>query len=823
MKKRKHVLLIVIFAILGVLLVVGALFAVGVFSPSSIDISDVTKPEPETLTPGSRTVMPSVQSLFGELGGGETMNGVWFDLSADLGDPSTAEEAMSEIYSDFLYMRNVAADTVFVRPDSSGRFDKLKNTDGTAFDVMSYVLLCAADQDCHTVLAVDESVLLRDGKLTLEQLFALLTRYPFDAVLLTPANGTNGEDFYRCASFLMTNARQADPSACLGLDLYSVPGASPVPVEAVALLRSQQVDFVCVSCGAAGGSTLPFAQDVAAWNAAAAEFPDIAFYCVHSLGKKASADFINQVKTLFEQEIFCGSIYRSVAGLKNSPSVTLDISRLCYGDDKDSGFEVSSLQVEKDGRSVVFGGVAREGEKLICNRTVIDPDGGPFALACQLQDGKNTFTLKNGGYSVVSSIECVPDAKTTENQQKPSPYTDNGKGRALMCRVDSDRAQSVAVAGDYDTFRPQNSDLPGGTLDYVRAITYDEEGMRYELESGLNVYASNCTLLTNAYAMPVNHIACVESDDDDARYTKLVFSTDWFVPVNISCLPQEYAKGYMSFSYNIAAFTADHLEVTFHHTDSVSGIDSLSFGDSSVVTGCETVKNDENSTVLRLPLRNAGCFYGAYISFDVNGNIVLTIKKRPVSLTSAKVMLDPGHGGVYMTGTALNDQSLSEKEVTLDLAKKVASMLRAQGVEVRMTREADFSLTLWERRQMCREYDPDVFVSIHCDGVDDMGKSGTHSFYFKSYSQPLAASVHSKLVDVYSNVIYTSIDKNYDQIDKSIKYYPFYVTRVDNCPSILVESGFMSNDFEGKILADENCRNWIADAITAGIVAYLTQ
>ena len=126
-----------------------------------------------------------------------------------------------------------------------------------------------------------------------------------------------------------------------------------------------------------------------------------------------------------------------------------------------------------------------------------------------------------------------------------------------------------------------------------------------------------------------------------------------------------------------------------------------------------------------------------------------------------------------------------------------------------------------ERNALCRAYDPDVFVSIHCDGVDDMGQSGTHSFYFKPYSQPLAECVHRKLVDVYANVIYTSIDRNYDQIDKSIKYYPFYVTRVDQCPSILVESGFMSNDYEGRILADDNCRYWIADAIASGIVDYL--
>lgn len=77
-------------------------------------------------------------------------------------------------------------------------------------------------------------------------------------------------------------------------------------------------------------------------------------------------------------------------------------------------------------------------------------------------------------------------------------------------------------------------------------------------------------------------------------------------------------------------------------------------------------------------------------------------------------------------------------------------------------------------------------------------------------------------MDVYATVIYSRFDRNYSQIDKSIKYYPYYVTRTDVCPSVLVEAGFMSNDFEGRILADDNCRMWIADAMAKGIVDYLT-
>mgnify|MGYP003482738284 CR=1 FL=1 len=98
--------------------------------------------------------------------------------------------------------------------------------------------------------------------------------------------------------------------------------------------------------------------------------------------------------------------------------------------------------------------------------------------------------------------------------------------------------------------------------------------------------------------------------------------------------------------------------------------------------------------------------------------------------------------------------------------------------------------------------------------------SGTHTFYFRSYSKPLAQAINENLVYNYRNYIYSPGDTNYSHVNRGTKYYPFYVTRLDNCPSVLVETGFMSNAIEGQVLTDDNCQYWLADGIAKGIEQY---
>lgn len=467
------------------------------------------------------------------------------------------------------------------------------------------------------------------------------------------------------------------------------------------------------------------------------------------------------------------------------------------------------------GNIVITASLGDDKEAVTCGRVTLLKSNSSTALNGFLEFVYSAFFRDSSKNSQYTELSAPEDDFTV------SPYKDNGLGTALMCRICDDDTEQLGPAGAYDTYQPDLSCLCKGTLDYVDNMTVSEEGyIRYELRSGISVYGVNCELINNAFAMPENKIA-VNRVEEGASSTDIVFNTDWFVPVKVKALPQNYRKGYLEYSYNVSSFTAEYVDVTFCHTAEFYNQSKLSFAADSPFSHSELYAGADGTLILRLYLKKAGQFYGFDIRKDDESHIVLSFKKRTNgSLAGKVIMLDPGHGGLAMTGTALADNSAREADVTLSIALKAYKMLTDQGAVVLMTRTADTALDLDARCDILSEYDPDIFVSIHCDGTDDISMSGTHTFYFRPYSQPLASAINTSLVSVYRNYIYSPTDTNYPAVDRGIKYYPFYVTRMNQCPAVLVETGFMTNPVEGSILANDNCQYWIAEGIVGGIINY---
>lgn len=798
-------------------LILLTLLAAGCSSGRIIGTEDVTAPEVPSVMPQDRFVRDVTVSLPGKGYCAPPMSGVLVDLERDVAASETAQEALSQLYRCLMLLRDCGADTVFLRPDLSGRFASLTDENGAALDLTAAALAYAQAEDCYTVLTVDDRFLPQEETAELTALSGLLEAYDFDALLYAPESGVNDASYRRQLARLRAYLDGGIPVS-FGCAISGDPTSVFFMTGADPLFTENTVDFVCVDPNAAD---ISFDASLAAWNELAARYPDTVFYCTLTAengasGESPARETGRRIELLYEQEQFRGVTFFASDLLRDASMLRM-ISEYCYREGS-SSFAVRSMSFSEDGSAVVLGGNAVEGRKLTIDRTVISPQGGPFAVSCMLNEGPNRIVLRNAGYSQSFSIEKVSEGAV---QATPTPYADHGLGRGLMCRIDSELTQRMDAVGFYDTFNPDYSDLPVGTLDYVTEIGF-EDGVRYALASGGTVSAEDATLLSGAYILPANTVSFLSEEEDVEGRERLTFSSTWPVPVDLKVSSQPYRKGYFDFSYNIDDFSAEYLDVVFAHTAEIHLPESVSFGASSLFLRAEAVSLEGEGAALRLYLKKPSGYYGASLAWDQTGRLVLSLKKKPAEPATARVMLDPGHGGPYMTGTALNDDSLSEKDVTMDLARKVRDLLSAQGIEVRLTRESDCSVTLRRRKEICAAYDPDLFVSIHCDGVDDLGQSGTHSFYYKPFSQPLAACIHRRLVDVYATVIYSRFDRNYSQINKSIKYYPYYVTRTDVCPSVLVEAGFMSNDFEGRILADDNCRMWIADAMAKGIVDYLT-
>ena len=128
---------------------------------------------------------------------------------------------------------------------------------------------------------------------------------------------------------------------------------------------------------------------------------------------------------------------------------------------------------------------------------------------------------------------------------------------------------------------------------------------------------------------------------------------------------------------------------------------------------------------------------------------------------------------------------------------------------------------------MTRAKNPDLFISMHTDSTETAAPSGTTAFYYHAYSQPLALAVHKRVVEAYLNKIYVAGSgiSNYadmrTRVDRGTKYYPFEVTRIEECPASLIEYGFSSNLTECKVLQQDKYHEIFAQATLDGIKDFL--
>lgn len=447
---------------------------------------------------------------------------------------------------------------------------------------------------------------------------------------------------------------------------------------------------------------------------------------------------------------------------------------------------------------------------------------GELSLVCFNDDIFETVECGEIFLSFSSMLVAENVNKSDKNisLNEISPYKDQGLGKSLMCITKYDNTEILSGINDYDTYHPYNSMLPEGTIDYIENITCSSGGyLRYELKSGLSIYGVNSVLIYDGFVLPENTID-YQSFNISSDCEELVFSTDWCSPVNITQQPLNYEKGYEEYSFNIYEYNSEYVDVNFYYAADESLISSIDLSASRLFSNYEVI-SESNRKILRLYLKNTGAYYGSDLCFESDNSLRISFKKYADSSIAGKVvMLDAGHGGISMVGTAVSDNSVSESQITLAVASRTKAYLESMGAKVLMTRTMDSSLSLSERTALCFEKHPDIFVSIHCDGSDAADQSGTHTFYYTPYSQPLANSIHNNIVNMYLNAVYIEADPNYSAVDRKIKFYPFYVTRIDNCPSVLIELGFLTNYVEGAVLSNPINQDYLGKAVALGISEY---
>lgn len=178
--------------------------------------------------------------------------------------------------------------------------------------------------------------------------------------------------------------------------------------------------------------------------------------------------------------------------------------------------------------------------------------------------------------------------------------------------------------------------------------------------------------------------------------------------------------------------------------------------------------------------------------------------------------IDPGHGG--SDPGALNPRlKILEKNITLDIARRLARILEAEGVRVSMTRHDDRRLDPSERIRFVSTGGADLFVSIHCDAIEGRPEwTGITTYHHggSSGGRELASALQARLPDA------TGLPNRGIRSDMTRFASGFYVLRNARMPAVLIECGYVSHAATARNMARPEFRQQVAQGIAAGLRKY---
>ena len=203
--------------------------------------------------------------------------------------------------------------------------------------------------------------------------------------------------------------------------------------------------------------------------------------------------------------------------------------------------------------------------------------------------------------------------------------------------------------------------------------------------------------------------------------------------------------------------------------------------------------------------------------------IALLMIKVPVmaeEVSKGIVLIDAGHGGI--DGGAQSRNGTIEKDINLQISKRLKEKLEKEGYKVYMTREEDKELSpkkvkdLEARCKMKIETKCDIFISIHQNKFNSEKCFGAQVWYASNEkSMKLAKYVQGSLKEV--------VKDNNKRLEKAAKeQYKILRDKYDGA-CLIVECGFLSNNEEEQRLKSESHQNQIVEGITIGINKYFDE
>ena len=174
------------------------------------------------------------------------------------------------------------------------------------------------------------------------------------------------------------------------------------------------------------------------------------------------------------------------------------------------------------------------------------------------------------------------------------------------------------------------------------------------------------------------------------------------------------------------------------------------------------------------------------------------------------ILIDPGHGGI--DSGALSKNGLQEKEILLDIALGMNTWNRSlleSKYDIYLTRNKDTLISLTDRSRLAKRLKPDIFISLHCNHIDDSSIKGIEVYVYS----------YNEISLLYSKMILNQLNQNLGFKTREPKEASFQILRETEgfCLSMLLELGYLSNSDESNYLTDSENRKALALAILMSI------
>ena len=209
-------------------------------------------------------------------------------------------------------------------------------------------------------------------------------------------------------------------------------------------------------------------------------------------------------------------------------------------------------------------------------------------------------------------------------------------------------------------------------------------------------------------------------------------------------------------------------------------------------------------------------------SFSTATGAEVFSEENPTSV----VIIDAGHGGE--DGGALSADGLCEKDINLDIAKKLCQFMTLSDYKVIMTRDDDRLLydkgttggkkhqDISNRIKIASSYENSIFVSVHQNKFPIRKYSGFQVYFSKN--NPESKKLASVIQQNVKSHLQHENKREIKMADKNIRLLDSV-----QIPAVLAECGFLSNEHEAQLLADPEYRSKIAYLIYISIISYLSE